>query len=585
MTDEIPSDQTTTIEISGDNDEKQQDFITPKPEKEIPTKTGTKSAQQLAAERKQREAERALRDTERAKKRLSMRTKIAAQKNKASDPLLRLYQFAYESMTNMDSINPTQIKEEWDSVVESFSNARALKTINCAPDSMETLLTAMSQILSKSQRKGGDENVGQIEDETMNKKKLSEENETINDTLAPLTVSDHDAVSKEEIVSPVHKRPKDDKSKFDRSRNAEIVPNSDDTKSNEPEDTNTDSDDNALGQKLYKLCAEDQVDEAIMLILRYKLKDDNHSALAICKCEVFKYAIERVYPRFMGSDIDSDSDEDEPDSDSDEDEPGKCVDGKDIVHPEKPEINQHDEYQHSMRRLFLFKMLLKEGASIYGLLEGEFPRDETVWGTYWKSIAECKDGDAVDLLFQCGVGIHDVNHKEGTKDGNHKFKEYTAWTPIQEAILQRNVPLMKHLLKAGAKSNGYFMKFFKHRDWRLPLTALCPTAICAFWTVTWQYLESKRDDNGFQILKCFLKHCDPKVNGFPNVNHYTFIRDRVLKEKPPSPPPKEENVHVPMSVVDGVSVTSSGLRPQPYQCRLSPGDRYRLEQIRKGLWA
>ena len=164
----------------------------------------------------------------------------------ASDPLLRLYRFAYESITNLNSINFSQIKEEWDSVVESFPNARALKTINGAPDSMETLLSAIRQILFISI------------DETMNKKKLSEENETKNDTLAPLTVFDDDAVSKQEIVSPVHKRPTDDKSKFVRSQKSDTVSNSDDTKLNEPEDTNTDLDVNVLGQRLDKLCADDQ---------------------------------------------------------------------------------------------------------------------------------------------------------------------------------------------------------------------------------------------------------------------------------------------------------------------------------------
>ena len=532
MTKEVPSDQTTSIEISGDNDEEQQDAITPKPEKAIPTKMGKKSAQQLTAERKQREAERALRDTERAKKRLSMRTKIAVQKNKASDPLLRLYQFAYESMTNMDSINPTQIIEEWDSVVESCQNEKALKTING-----EKLLSTMRHILSIPQKQTGDANAGQSIDVIMNKEKLSAKDETINDTLDPLTVSDHDAVSKEEIVSPVHRRPKDDKSKFVRSRDAEIVSNSDDTKSNEPEDTNTDSDDNALGQKLYTLCADDQVDEAIMLILRYKLKDDNHSALAICKYEVqdaddghdwwgyhgnrkdsFQYAIERVYPHFMDK---------------------------------KSEINQH-----AMRRLFLFKMLLKEGAPLYESFEGEVPRLESVWGTYWKSIAKCTNGDAVDLIFQCGVDIHDVNHKEGTKEEGRKHKMYTAWTPIQKSILQRNVSLMKHLLNAGAKSTGYYMRFFKHRDRSTPFTALCPTAMCTFWTETFNYLELKRDGNEFEILKCFLKHCDPKKNGFPNVNHYSFIQHYVLKKNPPTPPPKEEDV------------------PNTYSDDLDQGDEY-----------
>ena len=515
MTKEVPSDQTTSIEISGDNDEEQQDAILSEREKKIQAKEDKKGAQQLAAERKQRETDRACRDTERAKKRLSMRTKIAEQKNKGSDPLLRLYRFAYESMINLDSINPAQIKEEWDSVVESFPNKRALKTLNGAPDSMETLLTAMSQILSISWGKIGDKNAGQSIDETMNKKKLSAKDETINDTLAPLTVSDHDAVSKEEIVSPVHKRPKDDKSKVVRSQKEETVSNSDDTKSNEPKDTNTDLDDNALGQKLHKLCAEDQVDKAIMLILRYKLKDDNHSALTICKYEVedadynyrnkrpdgprresFKYAIERVYPRFLD---------------------------------QKPDIKQHFGDYHSMRRLFLFKMLLKEGASLYGLLEGKVPRLESVWGTYWDSMAKCKNGDTVDLLFQCGAGIHDVNHKTGTKVEYRREKEYTAWTPIQKAIRHQNVSLMKHLLNAGATITGYFMWFFKHRDMSIPSTELCPTAMCMFWT------ESCSHDNGFEILKCFLKHCDSKVNGFPNVNHYSFNQHTVLKEKPPTP--------------------------------------------------
>ena len=413
-----------------------------KREKKIRTRADKKAAQQLAAERKQREADRARRDTERATKRLSMRTKIAEQKKQAPDSLFRLYQFAYKSMTDPGSINPAQIKEEWDSVAECFQNEID------APDSMESLLTAIRQILS--------------------------------------------------LLSGIR------------------------------QDTNTHSDDNVLGQKLHKLCADDQVDEALMLIWRYKLKDDNHSALAICKYNVqnahnefggwgyhgtrkdsFQYAIEHVYPRFLDN---------------------------------KTESNQHDEYEYSMRRLFLFKMLLKEGASLYGLLEGKIPRLETVWGTYWKSIARCKDGDAVDLIFECGAGIHDVNHKEGTKDRSRKCKQYTVWTPIQEAILQRNVPLMKHLLNAGAKSNGYFMWFFFHEEMS-PVRALYPTAMCAFLNVWSDYLEWNSDGN--EMVKCFLKHCDPKVNGFPNVNHYCLSHHTVPIPKaptPPPPPPKEEDV-------------------------------------------
>ena len=446
------SNQTTTSEISGDNDDKQQDAIVSNPEKEIQAK-------------------------------------------EASDPLLRLYRFAYESMTNMDTINA--------SVVESFQNEKAFKTINGTPDSMrmQTLLTAMRQMLSISQ------DAGQSLDKTMNKKKLSAKDKTINDKLAPLTVSDHDAVSKQEIVSPVHRRPKDDKSKFVRSQKS-------DSKSN-----GSKLGDNILGERLYKLCADDQVDEAIMLILRYKLKDDNHSALAICKYEVqnaddghdwwgyhgnrknsMQYAIERVYDHFMDK---------------------------------KPEINQH-----SMRRLFLLKMLLKEGASIYGLLEGKVPRLQTVWGRYWKSVAYCKNREAVDLIFQCGAGIHDVNHKGSTKGQGRKYTAHTTWAPIHEAMRERNVPVMKHLLNAGAKSNGYFMRFFTHE--RGPYHALYPTAMCGFMEDWRPMLGRKSSDEG--MLKCFLKHCDPKKNGFPDVNHYSFNRKEVPIPKPPTPPPQKENV-------------------------------------------
>lgn len=77
----------------------------------------------------------------------------------------------------------------------------------------------------------------------------NEETETVNETLAPLAVSDpasdpvSDPVSKEELISPVHKRPKDDKSKFVRSQNADTVstvqpqpePNSDSSNSDDDE--------------------------------------------------------------------------------------------------------------------------------------------------------------------------------------------------------------------------------------------------------------------------------------------------------------------------------------------------------------
>ena len=256
-----------------------------------------------------------------------------------------------------------------------------------------------------------------------------------------------------------------------------------------------------------------------MLILRYKLKDDNHSALAICKYQVedaqsayggwgyhgnrkdsLQYAIERVYPHFMDK---------------------------------KPEINQH-----SMRRMFSLKMLMKEGTSIYGLLEGKIPRLESVWGTYWKSMARCKNGDAVDLIFQCGAGIHDVNHNASNKGEGRKWTAHTTWTPIQEAILHRNVPVMKHLLNVGAKSNGYYVRMFRHETG--PYHALYPTAMCAFLKVSGTFVE--RNSGGSEMLKCFLKHCDPKKNGFPNVNHYSINRKTVPVPKPPTPPPQEENV-------------------------------------------
>ena len=166
-----------------------------------------------------------------------------------------------------------------------------------------------------------------------------------------------------------------------------------------------------VAEALESLCSKDAVDEAILLILRYKLEDAGHSAHAICEYQVDKSggwstskvtAVHAVIQRLRGSNKDS----------------------------------------KQQRRLFLFEVFLREGVTTQNL------RYQTGgWATQecnhnvWESTVNANCQDALDLIFRFGKDV-DVNTLCQDNNSGNKAVQYSKWRPIHKAIKNGNFGLV-----------------------------------------------------------------------------------------------------------------------------------------------
>eukprot|EP01084_Bolivina_argentea_P320232 555596_1 len=259
---------------------------------------------------------------------------------------------------------------------------------------------------------------------------------------------------------------------------------------------------------LLNYCTDDNIDQSILVLLKYKLNNANKSCLELChyiqKSSGWAYCNQTAVAAVMNQINQS----------------AWKYENNEIIQKkfpkDKKDENAKKKYISNIivnkyqRRLLLLEIFLREKTSTSKVMYASGGYHTQIRNDSIFQMALSMDNmDVYELIFKYGVDVEGIiDNPCTTNNSTNKSSAYTMYKPIHKAVENANYTLVELLIKRGANIKDYRTEFYlddyniSKRDRQETLLYLAATRL--------------KDDN--KMFKLILNTYKQEINGLPDVN-------------------------------------------------------------------